>query len=54
MGQRGKSKASTAAIEKVKADAQAKRAAIGLDPIPPENLEYEAAMAERKARKRKR
>lgn len=56
MSQRGKSNSaeSRARLEKVRTDAAAKRAELGLEPVPPENLEYEAAMAERKARKRKR
>lgn len=53
MGQRGKKRMTAETLDKVRAAAQTKRASIGLDPIPPENLEHEA-VAERKARKRKR
>lgn len=43
-----------AGIEAAKASAQAKRAELGLDPRPEENLEYEAQEAARKARRRRR
>lgn len=39
---------SKAALEKAKAAAQAKRASIGLEPVAPENVEYEAQEAARR------
>lgn len=55
VSQRGKRSRTKQAerLEAVKVAARAKRAELGLEPVPPENLEYEAAQAARKA-KRKR
>lgn len=45
---------SKAALAAARAAAQAKRASIGLEPVPAENVEYEAQEAARKARRKKR
>jgi hypothetical protein len=40
-----------ARVEAAKASARAKRAELGLEPVPAENAEYEAQEAARKARR---
>lgn len=41
-------------LAQVRKDAQAKRAELGLEPVPAETAEYERAQAERKSRRRKK
>ncbi len=47
-----RSKPDAAALEKVREAARAKRAELGLEPVPPEQAEYEANEAARKARRK--